>query len=230
VNPNLSIIIPSKTDVNLGACVRAIRAAGETCRIIVVDDFDGPARFLLPRDEPVDWRLGIKPFVFARNINIGIRAAGDDDVILLNDDALLKTPAGFTAMQRIAAAHRDYGIISSTCNIVGNRRQWPANKKGLRGEPRMVCFVCVLIPRRTIDAVGLLDERFTGYGCDDDDYCLRVRKAGLKIGIFDGCFVDHGSLKSTFRGASLSAGDYRPNLKIFAEKWGASEGARVGTF
>ena len=28
MNP-LSIIIPSKTDANLGACVRAIRAAGE---------------------------------------------------------------------------------------------------------------------------------------------------------------------------------------------------------
>lgn len=229
MNSNLSIIIPSKTDANLGACVRAIRAAGETCRIIVVDDFDGPTRFLLPCDEPVDWRLGIKPFVFARNINIGIRAAGDNDVILLNDDALLKTAGGFTAIQRIAAAHPDYGIIASTCNNVGNRRQWPQNK-GLREEPRMVCFVCIFIPRRSIESVGLLDERFTGYGCDDDDYCLRVRKAGLKIGIFDGCFVDHTTLVSTFRGRALSGGDYRPNLKIFADKWGAPEAARVGTF
>lgn len=36
----LSIIIPSKTDANLGACVRAIRGAGETATVIVVDDFD----------------------------------------------------------------------------------------------------------------------------------------------------------------------------------------------
>src|SRR5580700_2048042 len=121
MNP-LSIIIPSKTDLNLSACVRAIRAAGETGTVIVVDDFDGPARFLLPCDEPVDWQMGVKPLVFARNINIGIRAAAGD-VILLNDDALLRTPAGFTAMQRIAAAHPEYGVIAATCNIVGNRRQ-----------------------------------------------------------------------------------------------------------
>jgi hypothetical protein len=226
---SLSIIIPSKTDLNLGACVRAIRAAGETCTVIVVDDFDGPTRFLLPCDEPVDWQMGQKPFVFARNINIGIQAAAGD-VLLLNDDALLKTPGGFSAMQRMGAARPEYGLIAATCNNVGNRRQWPQNKLGVRDEPRMVCFVCVFIPRQTLDEVGLLDERFVGYGCDDDDYCLRVRNAGLKIGIFDGCFVDHSALKSTFRGRALSAGNYQPNLKLFAEKWGASEGARVGTF
>ena len=57
MNP-LSIIIPSKSDANLGACVRAIRAAGETATVIVVEDFDGPTRFLLPCDEPVDWQMG----------------------------------------------------------------------------------------------------------------------------------------------------------------------------
>jgi hypothetical protein len=51
----------------------------------------------------------------------------------------------------------------------------------------------------------------------------------LKIGIFDGCFVDHSTLKSTFRGRVL-AGNYQPNLKVFAEKWGALEGAQVGKF
>ena len=87
----------------------------------------------------------------------------------------------------------------------------------------MVCFVCVYIPRSTIDSVGLLDERFVGYGLDDDDYSLRVRDAGLKIGIFDRCFVDHGSLTSSYRGPDNNrgkGGDYRPNMKLFIEKWG----------
>ena len=226
---HLSIVIPSKTDRNLGACVAAIRAAGETCRIVVVDDFAGPTRFLPLNYEPVDWQSGAKPFIFSRNVNIGIGAAEGDDVILLNDDALLKTPHGFTAMKRIAEEHPEYGVIASTCNNVGNRRQWP-QKIGLREEPRMVCFVCVYVPRRTIEVVGLLDEQFVGYGCDDDDYCLRVSRAGLKIGIFDGCYVDHASLSSTFRGRTLSAGNYRANQQIFVEKWGRLEGSRIGKF
>ena len=66
----------------------------------------------------------------------------------------------------------------------------------------------------------MLDERFVDYGMDDDDYSLRVRNAGLKIGIFDGCFVDHGSLKSSYRGGPAAGGDFRPNLRRFIEKWG----------
>ena len=83
----LSVIIPSKNPVNLAACITAIRAAGETCRIIVVDD-GLPA---YNHGIGADTVLGHKPFVYSRNINLGIYAAGTDDVILLNDDALLKT-------------------------------------------------------------------------------------------------------------------------------------------
>src|SRR6185437_10799564 len=162
---------------------------------------------------------GERPFIFARNVNEGIRAAGDDDVVLLNDDALLESPRGFSLLQQAAEEHPDFGVISASCNNVGNRNQWPQNI-GLREDPRMVCFVAVLIPRRTIEAVGLLDERFTGYGCEDDDYCLRVRKAGLKIGIHDGCYVDHGSLTSTYRGLPTAEGDYHKNLQVFIRKWG----------
>jgi len=88
--------------------------------------------------------------------------------------------------------------------------------------------VCVLIPRRTIETVGLLDERFGGltangqriYGWDDNDYCRRVRNAGLKIGIHDGCYVDHGSLKSTFRGDPRAAGDISAGRELYLAKWG----------
>ena len=178
---------------------------------------------------------GESPFVFARNCNIGISAAVTNDVILMNDDALLMTPRGLSEMQK--AYYQNWpptvGLVSAASNHVGNPNMWPSwpcigppRYPGYRGavelreDPRMVCFVCVFIPRVTIDNVGFLDETFTGYGCDDDDYCLRVRRAGLKIGIFDGCVVDHGSLESTFRPGN-KGGDFSANLARFKEKWGA---------
>lgn len=209
---NLSIIIPSKNAYNLTECVAAILAAGETGRIVAVDD--GLESF----PSCCQYVDGQKPFVYARNCNIGINAVGDDDVVLLNDDALLKSPMGFTAMQQAAEAYPEYGLIGCVTNNAGNLNQLPKGV-GLRPEPRMVCFIAVLIPRRTIEAVGLLDERFIGYGFDDDDYCKRVRDAGLKIGIHDGCFVDHKHLKSTFRGQATSAGDLRQNAEIYKRKW-----------
>jgi GT2 family glycosyltransferase len=91
----------------------------------------------------------------------------------------------------------------------------------LREDPRMVCFVAVLIPARTLATVGLLDEEFVTYGYEDDSYCYRVRRAGLKIGIHDGCFVDHGSLKSTFRAGPQASGEMTSGREIFVKKWGS---------
>lgn len=224
----LSIIIPSKNARNLVPCVQAIRKAGETCRIIVIDDgalvHDGRTVEVPLHWWPIMPVSGVKPFCYARNINLGIKAAGDDDVILLNDDAMLQTPLGFTRMWEQAKKRPQYGVIGSACNNVGNPLQnlvpELANADAVRGEQRTLCFTCVLIPRRIIDTVGLLDERFIDYGMDDDDYCLRVRNAGYKLGIYDGCYCDHGSLVSSYRGGPEAGGDFHPNLRRFIQKWG----------
>lgn len=225
---SLSVVIPSKNADNLVPCVEAVRGCEPGVRIIVVDDgLDLTKSDAAHEDhcwmcsvDPVHRIPGVKPFIFARNINIGINAAGRDDVVLLNDDALLMTPGGFSTMAATAAERPDLGLIASSCNNVGNPAQWPKNSGGLRDEPRMVCFVCVFIPRRTIDTVGLLDERYVGYGMDDDDYCWSVRKAGLKLAIDDRCFVDHKSLHSSYRGDPKTPADFIPNLRRFKEKWG----------
>lgn len=170
---------------------------------------------------------GTQPFCFARNVNLGIKECFDSDIVVLNDDAILHTPGGFTAMQHAAEEHPDFGIISATTNVTGNPEQRPQNI-GLREAKGSVAFIAVLIPRRTIETVGLMDERFGGltpqgkriYGYCDNDYCRRVRNAGLKVGIFDGCFVDHSSLRSTFRGDPHAAGDIAEGRKLYIEKWG----------
>jgi len=223
---SLSVIIPSKNFSNLRSCVEAVNDF-DCVGITIIDDglsasgydsgstdYDHGACF---------WGLdiipGVKPFIFARNCNLGIAAAGTDDVILLNDDALLKTPGGFTAMQKAAEEHPEFGIIGAVTNVTGQPLQRPQNI-GLREVPHFA-FVCVLIPRRTIERVGLLDERYClDYGVEDRDYCEAVRRAGLKVGVFDGCYVDHGSLTSSFRGDPRTPRSFAQNYKLFQQKWG----------
>jgi GT2 family glycosyltransferase len=215
---SFSVIIPSRTASNLVPCVEAVRRHEPLAPIIVVDDgidWDGAHRI---RSE-VTVIKGDSPFIFARNCNLGIRACDDDDVILLNDDALLDTPFGFHELEAVSQAHPEFGIISAVTNIVGNSRQQP-HDAGLREEARTLAFVCVYIPRSTIDNVGLLDERFTAYGWEDNDYCREVREADLKLGIFDDCFVDHASLQSTFRGLPNASGDISVGREIYRQKWG----------
>lgn len=218
-----SVVIPSKTATNIQPCVDSIiecEPAFAIEDIVIVDD--GIHWASVPSVGPVSVRFGVKPFVFAKNANIGLRVAFDDgaDVaILMNDDALLKTTMGFTSVTEACEFNPEYGLIAAVTNSSGNPNQQPKNK-GLRDERRMVCFVCVAIPRTTFERVGPLDERYIHYGMDDDDYSLRVLKAGLKLGVYDGCFVDHKTLPSSYRGDPKRGGDFRQNMQIFIDKWG----------
>jgi O-antigen biosynthesis protein len=59
----------------------------------------------------------------------------------------------------------------------------------------MLGFFCVVLKRRTIQAVGSLDEIFVG-GADDEDYCRRLRKSGYVLGLsLDTYVINH----STYR-------------------------------
>lgn len=216
-----SIVILSRNPNNLIPCVLRIleKEPGlQPERIIVVDD---GAREVAEQYLPgVTWVPGIKPFCFARNANLGLKAAGRDDVILCNDDALLETEYGFATLWAAGQSLANFGVISAATNHTGNDNQWPRGDTQIRFEPRMVCFICALLKREVIDRIGGLDESLVGYGLDDDDYCLRARNAGFYIGVWDGCVMDHGSLTSTFRGDPSTPADYRPNLEIFKKKWG----------
>jgi GT2 family glycosyltransferase len=220
---SFSVVILSKKAENFVPCAEAIRRCGETCQIILIDD--GIDLSFLPREDLMPC-LGFnmrhdQPFIFSRNANKGIQLAGADDVILLNDDALLETPGGFSALATVAAEHPEFGVISAVTNNVGNPAQRPQGGTALRGEARTVAFVCVYIPRTTIERVGFLDERYClDYGVEDNDYCEATRQAGLKLGIFDGCYVDHSKLKSTYRGDPSRPARSVRNLELFEKKWG----------
>lgn len=150
-------------------------------------------------------------------MNLGIREAGEDDVILLNDDALLRTPGGFSILQKAGDENRKFGCIGAVTNVTGQPLQQPLNI-GLREVPH-IAFICVLIPRRTIDLIGPLDERYClDYGVEDRDYCEAIARTGLKVGVHDGCFVDHGSLTSTFRGDPRAPRSFARNQELFNQK------------
>jgi GT2 family glycosyltransferase/glycosyltransferase involved in cell wall biosynthesis len=54
-----------------------------------------------------------------------------------------------------------------------------------------VTFFCVLMTKSVCGNVGLLDETFFPGGFEDDDYCLRARKAGYSIHLARDAFIHH---------------------------------------
>jgi GT2 family glycosyltransferase len=80
---------------------------------------------------------------------------------------------------------------------------------------------CIALSRRVLDKVGLLDEQFSVGMFEDDDYALRVKKAGFKILCAEDVFIHH------FGGASfgkLQSAEYerifKENKKKYELKWG----------
>ena len=78
-----------------------------------------------------------------------------------------------------------------------------------------------MIPRRVWQEVGELDEAF-GIGLfEDDDYAMRVRRAGYEVACAEDVFVHHHHSASI---GALTQGAYqrlfRRNRLYFESKWG----------
>ena len=124
------VVILSKKAENLRSCIRALNQCEPKLgpeEIIVVDD---GARGGYP-EAPVTWVDGIQPFVYARNANVGIRAAAPSDVILLGDDVVLLTHRGFQRLRRMSENNFRFGLCSAVIRgHVGNLNQLPAGRVG----------------------------------------------------------------------------------------------------
>ncbi len=182
---------------------------------------------------------GPEPFSFPRNANIGIRAAGRADVFLVNDDVQFLEAGSVGKLARIAHEHPEVGVLSPQFEgRVGNRMQERSSltrhpddyrfEDGVRRvwytETRL-CFTGVYIRREVLDLIGELDEQFDGYGRDDDDYCRRVRNAGLKLAVTPEVVMRHGfgeeQHSASFKRAGYPRSGIDPRMtQLYAQKWG----------
>lgn len=215
-----TIIIPSCTENNLRVCLEALKSKqpGWRDKVQVYDSDPSGGVEKVCNDYGVvrSFDIGLRPFVFSRAVNECMEMAPDKDVIVMNDDAILQTMGGFDRLHFEANVHREFGIVSSAVlGFVGNPEQHHKQSTSIRtAQLHTIVFICVHILREVIDKIGPMDERLIHYGWEDNLYCLQARAAGYKLGIYDGCIVEHGSLPSTYRetGKQISLDD---NWRIF---------------
>lgn len=212
-----SIVIPSCTASNLQPCLDALQLQqpGGLLRVMVYDTDDTGGVEQVCEDYRVHRIIGYRPFIFSQAFNVCSWLCSKDDIILLNDDALLVTWNGF---DKLHAASDTWQIVSSSVKgTVGGAEQEyrPGNGEGVRRvSHHTVVFICVHIARTLINEIGLMDDRLTGYGYDDDLYCLQTRAAGYLLGVYDKCIVEHGTLPSTYRKPDRMP-SLEPNQRIF---------------
>lgn len=178
---------------------------------------------------------------FAGGVNAGI-AASTGDVLLLNSDTLV--PKGWLE-QLENALYRDpsIGIAGPMSNCVSGAQEIPgldfANMEEIdafaarhaqshlgqwKPVERLVGF-CMLIRRAVVNALGGFDESFGIGNFEDDDYCLRARRAGWQLAMAEDAFVFHYGNR-TFAGMGIAGADWDDlmgrNQRYFIEKWTAA--------
>jgi GT2 family glycosyltransferase len=221
--PQRTIVTLSKYPEHLRQLCRSIRATGEKAEIVVVVDEGFRADGVPEGFAPIRLVEGAPKFNFARNANIGIAACPPDhDVFLVNDDVQIVTPGGLDRLAETAARDGVGVVAPHLLGPGGNLRR--VHRALGDVKPLNGCFgwAAVYLSRKVLDKIGGLDERFDGYGMEDDDYNYRVFTAGLQNYVDGRCVAQHVS-GATFnkvytRPAFLDAA--KRSHEKFAAKWG----------
>ena len=174
---------------------------------------------------------------FARANNIGVQAAGRCDfVVLLNNDTIVTS--GW--LSKLVHYLRDpqVGLVGPVTNSAGNEARidvsydsvadldrfaakYTRGKDGLFFDIPMLAMYCLAMRYQLLNEIGSLDERF-GIGMfEDDDFAIRVRRAGYRIICAEDVYVHHWMMAS-FKTLEKSQYDelFETNRQRFENKWG----------
>lgn len=173
---------------------------------------------------------------FGPALNQGIEVSRGDYLAVLNNDVIL-TPGWLAVMTSRLRKDPSIGMIGPVSNGAWNEalvhgeyscdsgmmtfaRERASRYAGSLAPIKMLAMYCVILPRRVLDSIGMLDEEF-GIGMfEDDDYALRIRKAGWRIAAALDVYIHHQS-RSGFKKMSEKEYDklFRKNRKLFERKW-----------
>lgn len=235
-----SVVIPCHNGAELTrACIDSLLAQEDgwvPAEILLVDnasrDDTRHLHTMSPRVRvlPQDCNRG-----FAGGVNAGIRAAHEDLVLVLNNDTRAAANL-LRELTNVLASHAAMGAVAPVSNhvkghariAVGNRGLTAEGRAGLQAElgqlPPLqdvstLSGLCLLVARATFDEVGLFDERFGHGNYEDDDFCLRLRLHGYRLGIASRAFLHHEG-HATFKSLGLDLRtEIGRRLVQFTEKW-----------
>ncbi|MDW8137912.1 MAG: glycosyltransferase [Bacteroidota bacterium] len=245
--PLTSIIVLAHNNLSYTRqCIKAILSYTHpiSYELIVVDNGstdDTPQfmRLLAERHPEVRYIRLEENLGFAAGNNIGMAAARGRFLVLLNNDVVV-TPGWLERLLLPAVADPQVGLVGPVTNRISGRQRLdavPYDEESLEGleafaaerarwyagrtveVARLVGF-CLLIRPELVERIGGLDTRFGIGNFEDDDYCLRARRAGFKAVMALDCFVHHHGSK-TFQQLPIDYGALLlENWEKFKHKWG----------
>lgn len=160
---------------------------------------------------------------YAHSMNTGIKASTGDYVVVMNNDAFPEIDGW---LDKLIRWHKrtDAMVISPEVSrpmLEGIPKEDIIIEHERYAEVYKYPAVCWMLPRTTIDRIGLFDEQFAPTMFEDDDYARRVQDKGGKFIVVKNCPVTHlrSAENDNNYGPALAAIYYK-NEQRFKEKWG----------
>ncbi|WP_019908764.1 glycosyltransferase family 2 protein [Paenibacillus sp. HW567] len=233
-----SIIIPTFNGLRLlRPCIESIRAyTGTPYEIIVVDNGSQDGTDEYCRDNKLAFISLPENRGFPVACNLGLQLASGDELLLLNNDVVV-SHNWLDNLKNALYSAPDVGIVGPVTNYASGRQRvetaytdisgyhaeaMAVHAQGAAGwiEIRRLVGLCFLFKRELMDAIGLLDERYSPGHFEDDDYCYRARMRGYRLLIAGNCLVHHegsASFKEVYSSEIQEL--VLRNRKIFMDKW-----------
>lgn len=141
--------------------------------------------------------------------NLGINVARGEYINILGDDTIVQR--GW--LDKMAAA-----LDMPQAGISNVHVQNLPKYEGVIENYRWFSYACFMLPRKTIDRIGLFDEQYFPVNYEDTDYSTRILKAGLKM------YVDYSMTIPHLEGQTSKADDLKAgfdaNKERYIKKWG----------
>jgi len=245
---SVSIVIPSFRDAErvatLVASIQKTVPRGKA-RVIVADDASGAEHVAeLRRITGIEVVEGAENAGFAANVNRGLRAVGNGDVVVLNSDVEAR-PGWLACLQYAASQEQDVGIVGAQLLYPDGRIQFGGTVRNrdapewfdhryrfkpegwgparTAGPVLAVTGACMYVRREVIERIGLLDEAYP-MAYEDVDWCLRAWQAGFRVLYFPAARLVHH--ESVTRGTNVGERELA-SQRLFWERWGDFFDARA---
>lgn len=238
--PKAAIVILSYNLLDMTEnCIESIRrTTPESAReIIVVDNasVDGSVEWLKKQTD-IKLLCNSENQGFPRGCNQGIALAEkDSDIFLLNNDTVMTDNALFWLRMGLYENEQN-GSTGCVSNFVSNNQAIIENGKTEKeyldfaarvnvpmtkpylNKVYLVGFA-LLIKRTVLDAIGVLDERFSPGNFEDNDICMRISLAGYRNVLCKNSFIIHWGSKSFGKEPQKYNNLMQKNQNVFFAKW-----------
>lgn len=217
--PKVSIIFSNlnggKEPLECLASIQNLTYPKSKVETIVIDNgsTDGSPEKIAKKFQQVKLIRLKKAIGLPASLNLGIRRSTGQLIFIANDDIVFEKNS-VSRMASYLKNHKDVGVLGGKVFYKNQPKKLTDSassfnfylgsikKTNNQSEILWLQSCAIMIPKTVFDKIGLFDVGFYPLYFDDFDFCLRVKKANLKLAHLSNAVFWHGCGKTTEKSAN----------------------------